>query len=100
MSAVEQAVELVDRTLAEHDGVLTSLATPREHTRHGGWLMSCVCGDLMGDGGDEDEVWRNYRAHVAAEIVKALGLEEEYGVSHAHGGTLGHLVTPWREVTP
>jgi hypothetical protein len=65
----------IAQVLAEHEDISFDLGTPRRYTRHGGWNMACGCGFPLGDGGDEEEAYRNRRAHVAAEVAKALGRE-------------------------
>ena len=48
-----------------HSGMSISLATPRQYTPHGGWLIYCECGEPLGDTGDQAEVDAMYAAHVA-----------------------------------
>jgi len=74
----------IAQVLAEHEDISFDLGTPRRYTRHGGWNMACGCGFPLGDGGDEEEAYRNRRAHVAAEIAKALGAETrvEWGATY------------------
>lgn len=104
MSAVEQAVELVAQVQVEHDLSWGLQQPDRSQIAYCnklgcGWQMRQTM--LM----DDDHVREQHAAHVAAEIVKALGLEEERERCRKRGCAVCvpqvRLVTRWRrEVTP